>query len=459
MASAIDKSYCRDETNRSKGGSFIRFPFDTWTPFWRKKGRGNQSIPSLYTFHYIFTKNASCIRIESNERASFLISFYNCPPPLLLYFPKHQRRRARVPFDLIEFDRDRAYNPIYEHRGCITCGFLPTIASHARVRALYAAPGCGDTSIEISVARFSLWTRNGWEFVAFQSVLAHANFRDCFVRRTVAGQRHPCRGWQPGEGRKKRKERLKGERRARERERKGRRRRRRRKEGPVSVLFRVIATRTEASKGFVLRFHSWVALRGLLFSALFCASFFLIDGRVNRSCSPRLENACRLQFPLLHFRRGATRGQFNVTGVNADEKPSFFCPPSFFSSFLPFFFFFSFSSPSLDSLLCHLQWLVDAGWRRGHLASEEYSHRWSRVYRRFLSSYAKHRGPLFRGISRGTSRCLESRNHASIFASLHTIPRNFAPLCILFDAGKTLMRGSLFLGIIEKGRRKGRRKS
>lgn len=244
-----------------------------------------------------------------------------------------------------------------------------------------------------------------------------------------------------------------------ERERKGRRRRRRRKEGPVSVLFRVIATRTEASKGFVLRFHSWVALRGLLFSALFCASFFLIDGRVNRSCSPRLENACRLQFPLLHFRRGATRGQFNVTGVNADEKPSFFCPPSFFPSFLPFFFFFSFSSPSLDSLLCHLQWLVDAGWRRGHLASEEYSHRWSRVYRRFLSSYAKHRGPLFRGISRGTSRCLESRNHASIFVSLHTIPRNFASLCILFDAGKTLMRGSLFLGIIEKGRRKGRRKS
>lgn len=126
-----------------------------------------------------------------------------------------------------------------------------------------------------------------------------------------------------------------------ERERKGRRRRR--KEGPVSVLFRVIATRTEASKGFVLRFHSWVALRGLLFSALFCASFFLIDGRVNRSCSPRLENACRLQFPLLHFRRGATRGQFNVTGVNADEKPSFFCPPSFFfffSSFLLLFFFF-----------------------------------------------------------------------------------------------------------------------
>lgn len=131
----------------------------------------------------------------------------------------------------------------------------------------------------------------------------------------------------------------------------------------------------------------------------------------------------------------------------------------FFPSFLPFFFFFSFSSPSLDSLLCHLQWLVDAGWRRGHLASEEYSHRWSRVYRRFLSSYAKHRGPLFHGISRGTSRCLESRNHASIFASLHTIPRNFASLCILFDAGKTLMRGSLFLGIIEKGRRKGRRKS
>ena len=81
-------------------------------------------------------------------------------------------------------------------------------------------------------------------------------------------------------GEKKRKERLKGE-----RKREGRRRRR--KEGPVSVLFRVIATRTEASKGFVLRFHSWVALRGLLSFALFCASFFLIDGRVNRSCSPR----------------------------------------------------------------------------------------------------------------------------------------------------------------------------
>lgn len=124
-----------------------------------------------------------------------------------------------------------------------------------------------------------------------------------------------------------------------ERERERRKKRRRRKEGPVSVLFRVIATRTEASKGFVLRFHSWVALRGLLSSALFCASFFLIDGRVNRSCSPRLENACRLQFPLLRFRRGATRGQFNVTGVNVDEKASFFCPPSFslllFLSFLP----------------------------------------------------------------------------------------------------------------------------
>lgn len=145
-------------------------------------------------------------------------------------------------------------------------------------------------------------------------------------------------------GEKKRKERLKGE-----RKREGRRRRRR-KEGPVSVLFRVIATRTEASKGFVLRFHSWVALRGLLSFALFCASFFLIDGRVNRSCSPRLENACRLQFPLLRFRRGATRGQFNVTGVNVDEKRRF--------SVLLLFLFFSFflSSPLFrPSLLCHLQ--------------------------------------------------------------------------------------------------------
>lgn len=151
-----------------------------------------------------------------------------------------------------------------------------------RVYAPRTPVRAGNTCIEISVARFSLWTRTGWEFVAFQSVLAHANFRDCFVRRTVAGQRHPCReGDNQERGEKKRKERLKGE-----RKREGRRRRRR-KEGPVSVLFRVIATRTEASKGFVLRFHSWVALRGLLSSALFCASFFLIDGRVNRSCSPR----------------------------------------------------------------------------------------------------------------------------------------------------------------------------
>ena len=88
-----------------------------------------------------------------------------------------------------------------------------------RVYAPRTPVRAGNTCIEISVARFSLWTRTGWEFVAFQSVLAHANFRDCFVRRTVAGQRHPCReGDNQERGEKKRKERSKGERKREEEE-------------------------------------------------------------------------------------------------------------------------------------------------------------------------------------------------------------------------------------------------
>lgn len=142
-----------------------------------------------------------------------------------------------------------------------------------RVYAPRTPVRAGNTCIEISVARFSLWTRTGWEFVAFQSVLAHANFRDCFVRRTVAGQRHPCR-----EGRKKKKGTV-------ERREKERGKEEEEEERRTGLCF--VPCNCDTSKGFVLRFHSWVALRGLLSSALFCASFFLIDGRVNRSCSPR----------------------------------------------------------------------------------------------------------------------------------------------------------------------------
>lgn len=161
----------------------------------------------------------------------------------------------------------------------------------------------------------------------------------------MAGQRHPCR-----EGRKKkRKERLKGE-----RKREGRRRRRR-KEGPVSVLFRVIATRTEASKGFVLRFHSWVALRGLLSSALFCASFFLIDGRVNRSSSKT-----RVASSFRSSASAVARHAANLTlPALTSMRSVVFLSSFFFSSFLSFFP--PLSLDPLYSVISSDSWMLEGG--------------------------------------------------------------------------------------------------
>lgn len=87
-----------------KGGSFI----DSLLILERrgKKESIDESPTNLYiyTFHYIFTKNAICVRIP-------LFFIYSELPPLLrssiIFSKTPERRRARVPFDLIEFDRDR----------------------------------------------------------------------------------------------------------------------------------------------------------------------------------------------------------------------------------------------------------------------------------------------------------------------------------------------------------------
>lgn len=187
-------------------------------------------------------------------------------------------------------EEETRFRSIRNRKPCIILStrshnFLPTVAQLPRLMRVHA-PLLRATSIEISAAQFSLWTHKA-KWAGIQSVLAHANFRDCFVRRTVAGQRHPCRGWRPGEEKRERKKEGTVERRKRG----GREEERR-----TGLCFVPCNCDTYGSvKGFCtpvpqLGSVTWIALL-----CSFLRELFLNWWPRESILLPPLENACRLR--------------------------------------------------------------------------------------------------------------------------------------------------------------------
>lgn len=251
--------------------------------FWTKKkknGRENQSTncPSLYSRPIIFflQKNASCIRIESTVRTRVhQTNAFLFIPPVAIFSKTPPEEETR-------------FRSIRNRKPCIILStrshnFLPTVAQLPRLMRVHA-PLLRATSIEISAAQFSLWTHKA-KWAGIQSVLAHANFRDCFVRRTVAG--HPCRGWRPGEEKRERKKEGTVERRKRG----GREEERR-----TGLCFVPCNCDTYGSvKGFCtpvpqLGSVTWIALL-----CSFLRELFLNWWPRESILLPPLENACRLR--------------------------------------------------------------------------------------------------------------------------------------------------------------------